>query len=102
MPAAEWLEQLPLSGQQKFAALFARMADTGKIWNERKFKHLTETDQLFEFKVEADRILCFFFVGRRLILTHGFRKSGDKTPKREIERAGVYKKDFEGRVRHES
>ena len=64
-PAEAWLEQLPLGGQQKFAALFARMGDTGKIWNERKFKHLTETDQIFEFKVEADRILCFFFIGRR-------------------------------------
>jgi phage-related protein len=101
VPAEAWLEQLPLSGQQKFAALFARMGDTGKIWNERKFKHLTETDQIFEFKVEADRILCFFFISRRLILTHGFRKAGDKTPKREIDRAEAYKKDFEGRVKHE-
>lgn len=79
-PAEIWLEQLPLVGQQKFAALFARRGDMGKIWNERKFKHLTETDEIFEFKVEADRILCFFFVGRRLILTHGFKKAGDKTP----------------------
>lgn len=97
VPAEEWLEQLPIASQQKFAALFARMGDTGKIWNERKFKHLTETDQIFEFKVDADRILCFFFVGRRLILTHGFRKSGDKTPKREIERAEFCKRDFERR-----
>ncbi len=100
-PAEEWLEQLPLAIQQKFAALFARMGDTGKIWNERKFKHLTETDQIFEFKVEADRIMCFFFVGRRLILTHGFRKAGDKTPKREIERAETYKQEFEERRKHE-
>jgi phage-related protein len=102
IPAEEWLEQLSLACQQKFAALFARMGDTGKIWNERKFKHLTETDQIFEFKVEADRILCFFFVGRRLILTHGFKKAGDKTPKGEIARAEAYKKDFEGRVKHEN
>ncbi len=100
-PAEEWLDHLPLGTQQKFAALFARMGDTGKIWNERKFKHLTETDQIFEFKVETDRVLCFFFVGRRLILTHGFRKSGDKMPKREIERAETYKQDFEGRVNRE-
>ncbi len=100
-PAEEWLEQLPVSAQQKFAALFSRMGDTGKIWNERKFKHLAETDQIFEFKVAADRILCFFFVGRRLILTHGFRKAGDKTPKREIDRAEAYKRDFEGRAKHE-
>ncbi len=65
VPAEVWLEQFPLGGQQKGAALFARMGDTGKIWNERKFKHLTETDQIFEFKVEADRILYFFFIGRQ-------------------------------------
>ena len=47
------------------------MGDTGKIWNERKFRHLIETDKIFEFKAEADRILRFFFVGKRLILTHG-------------------------------
>jgi phage-related protein len=102
IPAEYWLEQLPLAAQQKFAALFARMGDRGKIWNERKFKHLTETNQLFEFKVEADRILCFFFIGRQLILTHGFKKHGDKTPKREIERAESYKRDFEGRMKHET
>lgn len=101
-PAEDWLEQLSVAAQQKFAALFVRMGDTGKIWNERKFKHLTGTDQLFEFKVEPDRILCFFFVGRRLILMHGFRKAGDKTPQREIDRAEAYKKDFEGRARYEN
>ena len=53
---------LPMASyQQKFAALFVRMGDTGKIWNERKFKHLTGTDQLFEFKVDADRILVLLF-----------------------------------------
>jgi len=94
-PAEEWLEHLPLGTQQKFGVLFARMGDVGKIWNERKFKHLTGTDQIFEFKVEADRVLCFFFVGKRLILTHGFKKTGEKTPKGEIERAETYKRAFE-------
>ena len=79
-PAEEWLETLSLGTQQKFAAFS---------------KHLAETDQIFEFKVDADRLLCFFFVGKRLILTHGFPKSGDKTPRREIERAETYKREFE-------
>lgn len=50
-PAEVWLEQLSLGGQQKFAALFARMGDTGKIWNERKFKHLTETDLILSSRL---------------------------------------------------
>lgn len=43
-PAEKWLESLPVSAQQKFAALFVRLGDHGKIWNERKFKHLEGSD----------------------------------------------------------
>ena len=93
-PAEEWLENQAELKQQKFAALFAWMGDQGKIWNERKFKHLTGSDQIFEFKSEDGRVLCFFMLGKRLILTHGFSKKGDKTPKGEIERAEAIKKDF--------
>ena len=93
-PAEEWLESQAESKQQKFAALFAWMGEQGKIWNERKFKHLTGSDQIFEFKSEDGRVLCFFMLGKRLILTHGFSKKGDKTPKGEIERAESIKKDF--------
>ena len=93
-PAEEWLESQPEGKQQKFAALFAWMADQGKIWNERKFKHLTGSDQIFEFKVDEGRVLCFFVIGKRLILTHGFSKKGDKTPRGEITRAESMKNDF--------
>ena len=94
IPAEDWLESQSESRKQKFAALFVWMGDQGKIWNERKFKHLTESDQIFEFKSEDGRILCFFMFGKRLILTHGFVKKGDKTPKREIERAEMIKQNF--------
>jgi len=95
--AEEWLESLTAKQQQKFAALFVRLGDHGKIWNEQKFKHLTSSDQVFEFKVDDGRILSFFYFGKRLILTHGFTKKPSKTPKGEIERAEAYKKDFEQR-----
>lgn len=97
--AEEWLESMPASGQQKFAALFAWMGDHGRILNERKFKHLTGTNQIFEFKSEDGRVLCFFFSGRRIILTHGFKKQGDKTPKKEIELAEKLKAEFEERTK---
>ena len=93
-PAEDWLEGQTDSKQSKFAALFAWMGDQGKIWNERKFKHVTGSDQIFEFKSDDGRVLCFFLIGKRLVLTHGFSKKGDKTPKGEIERAEAIKKDF--------
>lgn len=95
--AEEWLDSQPMKMQQKFAALFKMLGDVGKVYNEQKFKHLTGTDQLFEFKVDQGRVLCFFFVGKRVILTHGFLKKGDKTPKGEIERAEKMKTEFVSR-----
>ena len=94
VPAEEWLDSQKMNIQQKFAALFAWIGDHGKIFNERKFKHLTGSDQIFEFKVDGGRVLCFFFIGGRLVLTHGFIKKSDKTPKGEIERAESIKMDF--------
>src|SRR5436190_24171086 len=91
--AEAWLESQSEAMQAKFAALFAWMGEHGRIANERKFKHLTGSDQIFEFKADDGRILCFFFFGKRIILTHGFRKKGDKTPKGEIARAEALKQE---------
>src|SRR6185437_2693477 len=66
IPAEDWLERIPLEAQQKFAALFARMGDTGKIWNERKFKHLTETNQLFELDIPRSSLRGWTLLPRSL------------------------------------
>ncbi len=97
--AEDWLESLPETVQRKFMALFVWLGEQGRIWNERKFKHLTGSEQIFEFKVDDGRVLCFFFHGKRVILTHGFKKKGDKTPPGEIARAESLKHEFEARVK---
>lgn len=55
-------------------------------------------DGIFELraKVGSDisRVLYFFYVGHRIILTSGFVKKQQKTPPPEIERAKKYRKDF--------
>ena len=99
-PAEEFLESLSEKDQAKLAALFQRLADTGRIWNEQKFKHLEGTDGIFEFKSDDNRVLCFFFFGKRVILTHGFKKKQPKTPKGEIERALKLKTEFERKISH--
>jgi len=40
------------------------------------------------------RILYFFYIGRRIILTNGFVKKIQKTPHNEIELAKKYRKDY--------
>ena len=46
---------------------------------------------------DITRVLYFFFVGYKAILTNGFTKKTKKTPKSEIELALKYKADYERR-----
>ena len=65
---------------------------------EKYFKHLTGTDGLFEIRVEVDsdiyRVFGFFDKGQLIILTNGFQKKSQKTPKSEIELAIKLKKQY--------
>jgi phage-related protein len=86
-PVEEWLEDSDQAIQKKFAALLMRLGDTGKIWNEQKFKHLEGSEKIYEFKPGKGRVLCFFFIDKKVILTNAFLKKSQKTPKAEIELA---------------
>lgn len=44
------------------------------------------------------RVLYFFYVGHKIILTNGFIKKTDKTPQNEITRAKRYRADYLGRM----
>lgn len=61
-------------------------------------------DGIFELraKVGSDisRVLYFFVVGRKIILTNGFIKKTQKTPKSEIELAKKYRADYLSREEH--
>lgn len=47
-------------------------------------------------KVGSDisRVMYFFVIGKKAVLTNGFIKKTQKTPKEEIERAKRYRADF--------
>lgn len=59
-------------------------------------------DGIFELRTkqgsDITRILYFFFVGNRAILTNGFVKKTQKTPLAEIALAKKYKADYERRI----
>lgn len=46
---------------------------------------------------DITRILYFFFIGRKAVLTNGFVKKTQKTPRSVIELAEKYKEDYERR-----
>ena len=55
-------------------------------------------DGIFEIRArqgsDTSRVLYFFFLEHRAILTNGFVKKTQKTPKREIEIAKKYRQDY--------
>lgn len=84
MPAKDWLTESSDEGASKFAHLFRKIAGSGKISNEQHFRKLR--DDIWEFKRDSNRILCFQ-MGRRWLLTHHYLKQRDKCPPKEIDRA---------------
>ena len=43
------------------------------------------------------RNLYFFIIGKKIIITHGFRKKTQKTPPEEIAKAKNYREDYKKR-----
>lgn len=72
----------------------------GPELREPHSKHVE--DGIFELRAkqgsDISRVLYFFFVGKKAILTNGFLKKTMKTPKREIELAKKYRQEYLNRI----
>ena len=77
--------------------LFKRMGDSGQIMNKTKFR--SEGDKIFAFKPQPERFLCFFYDGKKIIVTNGFRKKQDKLPPLEKQKALKKRSDFINRLK---
>ena len=95
-PAKDFLRNLNKKMRTKMAWTIAMLESGGTDLREPYSKHLN--DGIFELraKVGSDisRVLYFFMIGRRIIITHGFIKKTDNTPPSEIEKAKKYRTEF--------
>lgn len=93
-PACEFFDGLNQPDKAKLMALFRIAADHGKFFNPQKFGDLG--DGLYEFKSFQIRMPFAYAKNERglILITHGFVKKRDKTPKDEIARAWrIYEED---------
>lgn len=95
-PAKDFILSLDKKMRAKMLRTVEFLAQNGPELREPNSKSLG--DGIFELraKVGSDisRILYFFFVGRRVVLTNGFIKKTQKTPASEIEKAKRYRAEF--------
>ena len=95
-PAKDFILSLPMKMRAKITRTIAMLETSGTDLREPHSKHLH--DGIFEIraKIGSDitRVLYFFVIGRRIIITHGFVKKTDKTPPGEIDKAKQYRNEF--------
>lgn len=98
-PAEDFILSMDNKMQAKIFALLELLESEGPALREPYSKALG--DGILELRVkhgtDISRVLYFFVVGRKVILTNGFVKKTMKTPRREIDRAKRYRADFESR-----
>lgn len=96
-PARDFLDSLSGKAAQK-ATWVLRLLEDMEIVPSSYFKKLVGTQEIWECRIQfgsnAYRILCFFMENSVVVLTHGFVKKSQKTPKAEIKKAEAYRKDF--------
>ena len=65
---------------------------------EKFLKHLTDTDGLYEIRIEHKsniyRLFCCFDEGKLVVLFNGFQKKTQKTPKGELDKALRLMQDY--------
>ena len=98
-PAEEFILSQDKKMQAKLFMALEFLEEKGPLLREPYSKSLG--DSIFEVRAkqgsDISRVLYFFVVGKRIILTNGFVKKTQKTPTNEIERAKRYRKDYQTR-----
>ena len=95
-PVKQFLNSLDKKMRAKMVRTIEALQNNGNDLREPYSKHLD--DGIFELRAKVgtdiSRVLYFFFIGQRVILTNGFIKKTQKTPKKEINLAKKYRNDF--------
>ena len=98
-PAEEFILSQDIKMQAKLFRLLELLELKGNELREPYSKLLS--DGIFEIRAiqgnNITRVLYFFVVGKKVILTNGFVKKTQKTPEIEIALAKKYRADYERR-----
>lgn len=95
-PAEQFLVSLDKKMAAKLYGIIQVLEEKGYQLREPYSKHLG--DGIFEIRGKTgndiSRVLYFFYYGKKIILTNGFIKKTQRTPRGEIKKAKQYRKDF--------
>ena len=95
-PTEEFMDSLDEKMKAKLLRLQMLLEENGNELREPYSKHLE--DGIFELRAQQGnniaRNLYFFMFGQKIVITNGFIKKTQKTPRSEINLAKKYRKDY--------
>ncbi|MBR3504073.1 MAG: type II toxin-antitoxin system RelE/ParE family toxin [Clostridia bacterium] len=95
-PVKVFLDSLDHKMRAKMLREIELLENNGPELREPDSKNIG--DGIFELRAkigsDISRVLYFFFIGRRAILTNGFVKKTQKTPEGEIDKARRYRAEY--------
>lgn len=98
-PALDFIKSLDVKMRTKLEKSIALLQQVGPELRLPYSEHLD--DGIFEIRAKQGtnitRVLYFFFVGKKIILTNGFVKKTQKTPKKELDLAKKYRAEYKSR-----
>lgn len=99
-PAEEFILSQDVKMRAKLFRLLELLEEKGNTLREPYSKSLD--DGIFEIRAKQGsnitRVLYFFYIGNKIILTNGFIKKSQKTPPSEIDLAKKYWAEYEKRL----
>ena len=96
VPVKEFLDGLDIKMRQKMLRSIQALQDMGISLRMPLSESLE--DGIFELRAKSGTniscVMYFFIIGNRAVLTHGFIKKTQKTPRRELQRAKDIRADY--------
>ena len=74
--------------------LVKRIADIGHIYDDTKFRIENRQHKIYCFKPKKERFFCFFFTGKKIIITSGHTKKKQKLDHNELKKAVKIREEY--------
>lgn len=103
VPVEEFINSTSPKMQLKIYSTLALLQEKGNMLREPYSKYLE--DGIYELRCKfgsnISRVFYFFYYDRQIVITNGFIKKTQKTPRKQLQIAKARRKDFEERMQHE-
>jgi hypothetical protein len=80
--------------QASLLYLVKRIADAGHIYDKTKFRIEDRDNKIYCFKPRSERFFCFFFIGKKIIITSAYTKKRQKLDRTELKKAVLIRNEY--------